>query len=40
MDAGKERYRLLTGRPTWKTAPEPESLQKAKQLRIFSSAEM
>ena len=35
MDAEKERYRLLTGRSVWKTASEPESLQKAKQLQIF-----
>ena len=33
IDAEKERYRLLTGRSIWKTASEPESLQKAKQLR-------
>ena len=38
MGVGKEGYRLLAGHPTRKTAPEPESLQKAKQLRIFSSA--
>ena len=35
IDAEKERYRLLTGCPIWKTAYEPESLQKAKQLPIF-----
>ena len=35
IDAEKERYRLLTGRSIWKTASEPESLQKAKQLRIL-----
>ena len=33
INAEKERYRLLTGRSIWKTASEPESLQKAKQLR-------
>ena len=30
VGAGKERYRLLTGHPVWKTASEPESLQKAR----------
>ena len=34
IDAEKERYRLLTGRSICKTASEPESLQKAKQLQI------
>ena len=33
IDAEKERYRLLTGCSIWKTASEPESLQRAKQLQ-------
>ena len=36
IDAEKERHRLLTGRSIWKTASEPESLQKTKQLRNFA----
>ena len=35
IDVEKERYRLLTGHSIWKTASEPESLQKAKQLQKF-----